>query len=101
MKKNKYEKIIDEATVDCYGEYEQFSGWTCFLEEKLPLPLKYVIFGEEADIIGIDTDENGTCVLAIIKKGKEKIRVPVQDLKFKGKNAKYMLWIDAYKQWLG
>lgn len=36
---SKFELMSEEATLDCYGEYEQFCGWACILEEKLPLPL--------------------------------------------------------------
>lgn len=28
-----FKEIIEEATVDCYNEYEQISGWVCVLEK--------------------------------------------------------------------
>ena len=99
-KGKKFEKMAEQATMDCYGEYEQLSGWACALEDELPLPLKCLILGEEAMLTGIETDENGTSVLGIIKKGKSKIRIPIQDIEFKDKTAKYNKWVDAYRHWL-
>ena len=100
IKEKKFEKMAEQATIDCYGEYEQFSGWACTLEEELPLPLKCIIFGEDAALIDIETDENGTSVLGIIKKGKSKIRIPIQDIELKDKTAKHNDWVDAYRHWL-
>ena len=72
--------MAEEATVDCYNEYEQCSGWVCTLVEELPLPLKCLIFGEEATLVDVDADENGTAVLGVIAKNKKKIRIPIQDV---------------------
>jgi hypothetical protein len=32
------ERITDEIIVDCYDEYEEMSGWYCYLEEKITFP---------------------------------------------------------------
>jgi hypothetical protein len=79
----------------------QFSGWACTLEEKLRLPLKCLVFGEEARLVKIDTDENGTAVLGIIIRDKKKVRVPIQDLKVADESAECLEWLEAYKCWLG
>lgn len=99
--KNKFEEMTEEATLDCYGEYEPFCGWACTLEEKLPLPLPCLVLGEEATLTSIEQDENGTSIVGVIKKGKHKIRVPAQDINLKDKKAKYAEWLDAYRHWLG
>ncbi len=31
--KRELEKIADEATTDCYNEYEQIAGWCAYLED--------------------------------------------------------------------
>ena len=33
--KRELEKIADEATTDCYNEYEQIAGWCAYLEDKI------------------------------------------------------------------
>lgn len=92
--------MIEKATIDCYDDSEIFSGWACILEEKLIIPLKCFIYGEEAQLIGLDTGEMGVGVLAIVKKNKKKIRIPIQDLEVADKKAKGLEWLTAYKYWL-
>lgn len=98
---SKIEKLIEEATTDCYNEHEAFSGWATTLENSLKLPCKCLLLGEEAMLTGIDTDESGTSVLGIIKKGNKKIRIPAQDIELKDKAARGAIWLDAYRHWLG
>jgi hypothetical protein len=100
------EKLAEEATTDCYNEYETFCGWACTLDDKLPLPLECRVFGEKAMLVGVETDESGMAVLGVIRKGRERIRMPVQDVKLaeakpSGKSAKAIEWLEAYRYWLG
>lgn len=92
--------MAEEATVDCYNEYETYAGWACMLEDELSLPLKCRIFDEQALLVGIETDDNDTAVLGIIKMGKKKIRVPIQDIELMDKKLKSLQWLDAYRHWL-
>lgn len=100
------EKLAEEATMDCYNELEMFCGWACVLGDNLPLPLKCLILGEEASLVGVETDESGYAVLGIIRKGREKLRIPIQDVKpvqdakTAGKKKKSLEWLEAYRYWL-
>ena len=47
-RKKMYEKIIEEATMDCYGEYEQISGWACLLDDCIHTPCNCTIGKEKA-----------------------------------------------------
>lgn len=94
-------KMAAEATVDCYIESEMFSAWACVLEDELLLPLKCRVLGEEALLVGIEADEGGGAVLGIITKGKDKIRIPIQDTQRVNKRGKALQWLDAYRHWLG
>jgi hypothetical protein len=40
MDKERLEALLEEATVDCYGEGEKFTGVMCMLGERLRFPLK-------------------------------------------------------------
>ncbi len=99
-KEKKFQKMAEEATVDCYNEYEQSSGWACTLADELPLPLKCFIFGEEVTLVDIDTDENGTSVLGVVTKNKKKIRIPIQDVEVADKKCKGLDWLGAYCYWI-
>jgi hypothetical protein len=38
--KRELERIADEATTDCYGEYEQIAGWCAYLDDVIDRPCK-------------------------------------------------------------
>ncbi len=98
--KDKFENIIKQAIADCYNEYEQCSGWACTLAEELPLPLKCLIFGEEATLVDVDTDETGTSVQGVITKNKKKIRILIQDIEVADKRAKGLERLEAFRYWI-
>jgi len=95
--KKLYERIIEEATVDCYGSYEQISGWACLLDECIPTPCDCAIGKEKAVLEKIDADNNGNVVIGIIKLKKSKLRVLIQDVLLE--NQKAMKYINAYAYW--
>lgn len=35
LTKEQSESLVEEATMDCYGEYECINGFACSLEDKL------------------------------------------------------------------
>lgn len=100
-KKPKYEdilikKIIEEAIIDCYSEYEQISGWACILEENISVPCKCLIGGREEAILK-KIEQNEYSIFGLVQLGKIKIRIPIEDIKFEDKKiTKYM---DAYLYW--
>jgi hypothetical protein len=93
------EKLADEATVDCYNEEEVFAGWACAIEDNLPL--KCSVLGEEAMLVAVETDDSGTAVLGVVRRGGKKLRIPVQDVEPLSKHVKGLEWLDAYRHWLG
>ncbi len=92
-----YEKIIEEATMDCYDESEQISGWACLLDDRIKTPCKCIVGNEKAVLEKIDTEDNSYVVIGILRLNKTKIRVFIQDITFE--NSKAMQHINAYKYW--
>mgnify|MGYP001573433668 FL=1 len=92
-----FEKIIDEATADCYGEHEQIAGWVCVLEENISLPYKCLIGREQAMLYKIERDNHTNFILGYIKLGKIKMRIPIEDIVVEDLNM--MEYINAYKYW--
>jgi len=95
------EKLAEEATVDCYNDWEMFAGWACAIEDNLPLPLKCLVLGEEAMLVAVETDDSGTAVLGVVKRKGERVRMPIQDVEPLDKRAKRLEWLEAYRHWLG
>jgi hypothetical protein len=44
------EALIEEATVDCYDEYEQATGLLAMIEDELDLPFTTRVLGMEVSI---------------------------------------------------
>jgi hypothetical protein len=44
------DELIEEATVDCFDEEEQASGFFAVIEDNLPLPFTTRILGVEASV---------------------------------------------------
>ena len=92
-----YERIIEEATMDCHDEYEQISGWECAFDENVHTPCSCTIGKEEAILEKISPDDNGNIIMGFIKLNKTKIRVLIQDIVLD--NPKSMKYVNAYKYW--
>lgn len=92
-----FEKIIEEATIDCYEEYEQISDWACVLEENISTSCKCLIGKEIAILEKIDMNSISSEIFGIIRLNKTKIRVPVEDIFLEDSNS--MNYICSYKYW--
>ena len=92
-----FEKIIEEATTDCYNEYEQIAGWACSLVENIPVPCKCLIGKEKPLLEKIDTNNNSSEIFGIIRLNKTELRIPIEDISLE--NSGYMKYIRAYRYW--
>jgi len=95
--KKLYEKIAEEATVDCHDEEEQIVGWEIVLDENIATPRSCRIGKQEAVLEKISTDDHAGSVLGIVRLNKTKLRILIQDIILD--DAKAMQYIDAYKYW--
>jgi hypothetical protein len=50
------DKLIEEITVDAYGEDEQFSAFCQVIEDEVPLPADGFVIGEPVSVGEIDYD---------------------------------------------
>jgi hypothetical protein len=101
-KKNKDEQLqalIEEATIDCYGEYEEHTGLVCMVEENVVCPFKAKVIGEEVEVLKLRAPESGFGIDAVCRsKGKE-YRVDVNSLEWPKKKPKGYVWIEAFQAW--
>lgn len=95
--KKLYEKIIEDATMDCKDEDEQTAGWECLLDENIHTPCPCKIGKQQAILEKINPDDNGNTIIGVIKLNKTKIRVLIQDIILD--DAEAMKYINAYKYW--
>ena len=73
------DKLIEEATVDCYNESEEVTGIFTMLEENLAVPFVTTLLGVEVTVERIDLNKADE-IVAVCRRGRERLRVPVIEL---------------------
>ena len=96
--KRELEKIADEATTDCYNEYEQIAGWCAYLEDERDLPCKCKVGQKEGLLIGFDTNKDGSSLLAVVKIDMNEYKVAPETVSIL--NKKTSKYLEAFKDWL-
>jgi hypothetical protein len=84
--------------VDCYNESEEVSGIFTMLEDNLEVPFATKIPGVDVTVERVDLNDAGE-IVAVCRRGREKLRVPVIDLPLPEPKPKGAEWIDAYRRW--
>ncbi len=92
------DRLIEEATVDCYNESEEVTGIFTMLEENLAVPFITTMLGVEVTVERVDLNNAGE-IVAVCRRGRERQRVPVIDLPLPEPKPKGTEWIDAYRRW--
>jgi len=92
------DELIAEATVDCYNESEEITGIFTMLEENLAVPFATTLLGVEVMVEQVDLNDADE-IVAVCRRGHERLRVPVIDLPLPEPKPKGVEWIDAYRRW--
>jgi len=92
------DKLIAEATVDCYGESEQLCGIFTMLEENLVLPFTTSLLGIEVVVERLDLTETEQ-IIAFCRRDRMRQRIPILDLPLPVPKPAGSEWIDAYRRW--
>jgi hypothetical protein len=56
--KARWEAMIEEASIDCYNEYEEFAWMLATLEGRLEFPFQAKILAETVEVIGLDEEQS-------------------------------------------
>jgi hypothetical protein len=49
--------LIEEATVDCYNDEEQATGFLTKIEDSLALPFATRVLGREVSVVAVELDD--------------------------------------------
>jgi len=93
--------LIAEATVDCYGEDEEFWGFLAALEDELTFPFVATVLGDALQVVGIDgeTSSKRRGVMAKVEKNDRYYSFPLSEIEPTEAQATNAEWIAAYKLW--
>ena len=96
------DKMISEAVVDAYDEYEQFLGVLYYIEANLLFPFKAKALGDTVEVLGVDGSQSGMGrgIVAIVRKHGREYNISLADVELPddSRNAK---WFELYHYWLG
>ena len=91
--------MIEEATVDCYNESEQLTGWFTMIEESLAVPFKTMVLGVPVTVERVDLNKSDQ-IVAICSRGRDRQPLPILDLPLPNPLPNGAEWIEAYRHWL-
>jgi hypothetical protein len=92
--------MIEEATVDAYGESEELTGWFTMIEDNLAVPFETTVLGVGVTVEAIDQDRDEQ-IIAICRRGGETQALPILDLSLPSPPPAGSEWIAAFRRWLG
>lgn len=88
--------LIEEATVDCFGEEEQLAGLYTRMVDELA-PFSTIVLGVE--VIVEDLDLTRGHIVARCSRGGIRQAISVLDLPLPTPTPPGARWIEAYRQW--
>jgi hypothetical protein len=94
----KLDQLIEEATVDAYGESEQTSGFYTMLEDHLVVPFAVDMLGAEIIVERVDLTDDER-IVAVCRRGQSRQRISILDLPLPDPPPGGAEWIEAYRRW--
>jgi hypothetical protein len=90
--------MVEEATVDAYGEAEQLVGLYTMIEDHLALPFATQVLGVDVTVECIDMTDADE-IVAVCKRGRRKQAIPILELPLPVPPPRGWEWIEAYRYW--
>ena len=91
--------LVEEATVDAYGDDEQLSGFAVMIEDNLEIPFETTVLGVAVTVRKVTQMESGI-VADCVRDGHHQA-ISVLDLTLPEPPPKGSEWIAAYRRWAG
>ena len=88
--------MVEEATVDCYNQSEQISGWFTMIEENLAVPFETVVLGVTVIVRLVDLTDNDQIVASCLR-GRHRQTIPILDLPLPIRSPDGWEWIEAIR----
>ncbi len=94
------DEMVEEATVDCYNESEQITGWFTMIDENLAVPFETTVLGVPVTVVRVDLSHSEQ-IVAVCARGRDRQSLPILDLPLPTLPPNGAEWIEAYRLWLG
>jgi hypothetical protein len=94
-----FSEMVEQATVDAYGESEQTSGWFAMFENHLELPFETEVLGMRVNVVEIDLRDDR--IVAVCKRGNARQAIDITELAVPKPRPSGWEWVEAYRRWRG
>jgi hypothetical protein len=98
LSKAELDRLVEEATVDCYNESEQATGLYTMIEENLQLPFETEVLGVAVTVVAIDITDDDQ-IVAVCQRGGLKQKLRLLELPLPTSRPAGSECIDAYRHW--
>ena len=95
--RRRLDALIEEATIDAYGESEQRTGFFMMLQEQLAIPFATEILGAPVRVERVDLDDTEE-IVALCRRGRQRQKISILDLPLPSPPPVGWEWIAAYRQ---
>ncbi len=96
--RSRLDALVTEATIDCYNEDEQVTGFLTMIQDNLAVPFRTQILGVEVTVQKVELNAVGE-IVAICSRAKHRQSIAVVDLPMPAKTPDGAKWIEAYRHW--
>lgn len=94
------EEMIEAATVDCYNESEQTTGWLTMFEEHLVVPFETTVLGVRVVVKKVDLGPEDN-IVAICVRGRARQVIPILELPIPNPPPRGAQWVEAHRRFCG
>jgi hypothetical protein len=98
LRKATLAEMIEQATVDAYGESEQITGWFTMIDESLAKPFETMVLGVSVIVERVDL-ERSEQIVAVCRRARARQSLPILDLPLPTPPPDGAEWIEAYRRW--
>lgn len=90
--------MIEQATIDAHGEFEQTTGWFTMIDVSLAVPFETTVLGVSFTVERVDLTR-GEQIVAVCRRGRARQALPILQLPLPSPPPEGAEWIEAYRQW--
>jgi hypothetical protein len=101
LSEERLQELLEEATVDAYGDEEEFSSVLITLDENVDWPLSATLAGMPVEVLGLDESASGLRrgIVARIRRGGKEHEAALADLTFSDVDETSGEWLAMFRWW--
>ena len=97
LNEEELDALVEEATIDAYGDDEQLDGFAVMIEDNLEMPFETTVLGVPVLVKGVTQTASGI-VANCVRDGHHQA-IDILDLPLPEPPPKGAEWIAAYRHW--